>query len=244
MGFETLVEAGYQPEIAYFECLHELKRIVDLMYERGLAGMRYPISDTAEYGDLTRGPKVIDDHVRQNMEQALKYVQQGAFASETTAEEANGRPNFKRMREEAADTSWNRSVPSSLDDAVDRRERSRGGGRSAGASSTELMHRQILRLHPPPDPSPDPGFERVREQFEIPKQVPAEAQAAAEQAAKRAVAAAGRADLRALEFFTVDPEEAATSTRRCSSTPRPGLSGAVCDRRRGRVCRARRSGRA
>ena len=104
MGFETLVEAGYQPEIAYFECLHELKLIVDLMYEGGLAGMRYSISDTAEYGDLTRGPEVIDDHVRQNMQQVLKDVQQGVFASEMMAEEANGRPNFKRMRQEAADT--------------------------------------------------------------------------------------------------------------------------------------------
>ena len=104
MGFETLVEAGYQPEIAYFECLHELKLIVDLMYEGGLAGMRYSISDTAEYGDLTRGPKVIDEHVRQNMQQVLKDVQQGVFAAEMMAEEANGRPNFKRMRQEAADT--------------------------------------------------------------------------------------------------------------------------------------------
>ena len=81
-GFETLVEAGYQPEIAYFECLHELKLIVDLMWEGGLAGMRYSISDTAEYGDLTRGPNVIDEHVRENMRKILsrhprRHLRQG-----------------------------------------------------------------------------------------------------------------------------------------------------------------------
>ena len=103
MGFETLVEAGYQPEIAYFECLHELKLIVDLMWEGGLAGMRYSISDTAEYGDLTRGPRVIDDHVRENMRRLLADVRDGTFAREMMAEEAAGRPNFLRMREEAAD---------------------------------------------------------------------------------------------------------------------------------------------
>ena len=103
MGFETLVEAGYQPEIAYFECLHELKLIVDLMWEGGLAGMRYSISDTAEYGDLTRGPRVIDDHVRENMRQLLKDIQDGVFAREMMAEEEAGRPNFERLRAENAD---------------------------------------------------------------------------------------------------------------------------------------------
>jgi ketol-acid reductoisomerase len=103
LGFETLVEAGYQPEIAYYECLHELKLIVDLIYEGGLAGMRYSISDTAEYGDLTRGPKVIDEHVRENMRKILSDVRDGTFAREMMDEEANGRPNFTRMREEAAD---------------------------------------------------------------------------------------------------------------------------------------------
>jgi ketol-acid reductoisomerase len=103
MGFETLVEAGYQPEIAYFECLHELKLIVDLMWEGGLAGMRYSISDTAEYGDLTRGPRVIDEHVRENMRKILKDVQDGEFAREMMAEEEAGRPNFERLRAENAD---------------------------------------------------------------------------------------------------------------------------------------------
>jgi ketol-acid reductoisomerase len=103
MGFETLVEAGYQPEIAYFECLHELKLIVDLMWEGGLGGMRYSISDTAEYGDLTRGPRVIDEHVRENMRKLLADIQDGTFAREMMAEEAAGRPNFQRLREENAD---------------------------------------------------------------------------------------------------------------------------------------------
>jgi ketol-acid reductoisomerase len=103
MGFETLVEAGYQPEIAYFECLHELKLIVDLMWEGGLAGMRYSISDTAEYGDLTRGPRVIDERVRENMRKLLADIQNGEFAREMMAEEDAGRPNFERLRAENAD---------------------------------------------------------------------------------------------------------------------------------------------
>jgi ketol-acid reductoisomerase len=102
MGFETLVKAGYQPEIAYFECLHELKLIVDLMWEGGLSGMRYSISDTAEYGDLTRGPKVIDEHVRANMEKLLSDIQDGTFAREMMSEEAAGRPNFTKLREQNA----------------------------------------------------------------------------------------------------------------------------------------------
>ena len=85
LGFETLVEAGYQPEIAYYECLHELKLIVDLIYEGGLAGMRYSISDTAEYGDLTRGQRVIDDHVRENMRRLLADIREGGFAREWIA---------------------------------------------------------------------------------------------------------------------------------------------------------------
>jgi len=103
MGFETLVQAGYQPEIAYFECLHELKLIVDLMWEGGLSGMRYSISDTAEYGDLTRGPRVIDEHVRENMKKLLSDIQDGTFAREMMDEEAAGRPNFTRLREQDAD---------------------------------------------------------------------------------------------------------------------------------------------
>src|SRR5579862_8833503 len=97
-GFETLVEAGYQPESAYFECLHELKLIVDLMYEQGIAGMRYSISDTAEYGDLTRGPRVIDDHVRNTMQQILDDIRSGAFAEEWIAENRSGRKRFEQLR--------------------------------------------------------------------------------------------------------------------------------------------------
>ena len=101
-GFETLVEAGYDPQMAYFECLHELKLIVDLMYEKGLAGMRYSISNTAEYGDLTRGPQVVDDHVKASMKQILANIQSGDFAREWIAENRAGQENFQRLRSEAA----------------------------------------------------------------------------------------------------------------------------------------------
>jgi ketol-acid reductoisomerase len=101
-AFDTLVEAGYQPEIAYFECLHELKLIVDLFYQGGLSYMRYSVSDTAEYGDYTRGPRVIDEHVRATMKQILKEVQDGTFAKQWIAENEAGRPNFKKMRETEA----------------------------------------------------------------------------------------------------------------------------------------------
>ena len=99
-GFETLVDAGYQPESAYFECLHELKLIVDLMYEQGIAGMRYSISDTAEYGDLTRGPRVVSPEVKAEMRRILDEIQDGRFATEWIEENRNGRPNFLRLREE------------------------------------------------------------------------------------------------------------------------------------------------
>ena len=103
-GFETLVEAGYDPEMAYFECLHELKLIADLMYEKGLAGMRYSISNTAEYGDYTRGKRVISEDTRAAMRQILAEVQSGDFAREWIAENRAGQENFKRMRAEQADT--------------------------------------------------------------------------------------------------------------------------------------------
>src|SRR5213083_1657757 len=93
-GFEVLTEAGYAPEIAYFECLHELKLIVDLMYEGGIARMRYSVSDTAEYGDLSRGPRVIDERVKDEMRKILSEVQSGEFAREWIAEDDAGRPNF------------------------------------------------------------------------------------------------------------------------------------------------------
>jgi ketol-acid reductoisomerase len=103
-GFETLVAAGYQPEIAYYECLHELKLIVDLMWEGGLAGMRYSISDTAEFGDYTRGKRVIDQHVRDEMQGILADIQNGAFAREWVEDMDNGEARLKSMRAEAAAT--------------------------------------------------------------------------------------------------------------------------------------------
>ena len=102
-GFETLVEAGYDPRLAYFECLHELKLIVDLMYEQGIQGMRDSISNTAEYGDMTRGTRVITDETRAEMRKILSEIQSGEFAKEWIAENEAGQENFDRMREEAAD---------------------------------------------------------------------------------------------------------------------------------------------
>jgi ketol-acid reductoisomerase len=101
-GFEVLTEAGYAPEIAYFECLHELKLIVDLMYEGGIARMRYSVSDTAEYGDYSRGPRVIDERVKDEMRRILGEIQSGEFAREWMAEDDAGRPNFTKWREQGA----------------------------------------------------------------------------------------------------------------------------------------------
>jgi ketol-acid reductoisomerase len=97
-GFETLVEAGYQPEIAYFECFHELKLIVDLMYKGGLTHMRKSVSDTAEYGDYTRGPRVIDDMAKEEMWQILAEIQDGSFAKEWILENQAGRPVYKALK--------------------------------------------------------------------------------------------------------------------------------------------------
>ena len=102
-GYETLVEGGYDPRLAYFECLHELKLIVDLMYEKGISGMRYSISNTAEYGDLTRGKRIISDSTRQAMKDILGEIQSGEFAKEWIAENRAGQENFNRMREEQKD---------------------------------------------------------------------------------------------------------------------------------------------
>ena len=99
-GFETMVEAGYQPESAYFEVLHELKLIVDLIYEGGMEYMRYSVSDTAEWGDYTRGPQVVDEHVKENMRKVLDAIQDGSFAREWIAENDEGRPRFNRLRQE------------------------------------------------------------------------------------------------------------------------------------------------
>ncbi len=102
-GFETLVEAGYQPEMAYFECLHEVKLIVDLMYEEGIAGMRYSISDTAEYGDVTRGPRIVSAKTKLEMKKILKEIQTGKFAREWIAESEGGRVRFNELRKAGAD---------------------------------------------------------------------------------------------------------------------------------------------
>jgi ketol-acid reductoisomerase len=102
-AFETLVEAGYQPEIAYFECMHELKLIVDLMYEGGMGYMRYSISDTAEYGDYSRGPRIIDAATKQRMKDVLAEIQSGQFAREWILENQAGRPSFMAMRRRNAE---------------------------------------------------------------------------------------------------------------------------------------------
>lgn len=102
-GYETLVEAGYQPESAYFECLHELKLIVDLMYENGISGMRFSISDTAEYGDLTRGPRIINEGTRGEMKKILGEIRDGSFAEEWIAENRAGRPRFNELRAKGAE---------------------------------------------------------------------------------------------------------------------------------------------
>ena len=102
-GYETLVEHGYDPRLAYFECLHELKLIVDLMYEKGITGMRYSISNTAEYGDLTRGKRIVDERTRESMREILAEIQNGDFAREWIAENKAGQENFLRMRQEGKD---------------------------------------------------------------------------------------------------------------------------------------------
>jgi ketol-acid reductoisomerase len=127
-GFETLVAAGYQPEVAYFECLHELKLIVDLMYEGGMRWMRYSVSDTAEYGDLTRGDRVIAGPTREAMAKILADIQSGDFAREWIAEDDAGRPNFERLRAAAASSTVEsvgrplRQMMSWLDAPTDRDE--------------------------------------------------------------------------------------------------------------------------
>ena len=98
-GFETLTEAGYQPEVAYFECLHELKLIVDLMYEGGIAKQRWSVSDTAEYGDYVSGPRVVDEHVKDNMRQILAEIKDGSFAQRFIDDQDAGGPEFQALRE-------------------------------------------------------------------------------------------------------------------------------------------------
>jgi len=102
-GFETLIEAGYPPEMAYFECCHEVKLIVDLIYEGGISNMRYSISDTAKYGDITRGPRIVDKKVKEEMKKTLAQIQSGEFAREWIQENAQGRPNYNALLKEGED---------------------------------------------------------------------------------------------------------------------------------------------
>ena len=102
-GFDTLVEAGYAPEMAYFECTHEVKLIVDLVYEGGIADMRYSVSNTAEYGDLSMGHRIIDDHVKQNMRELLKDIQSGRFVREWMSECETGELSFKALRRRSSE---------------------------------------------------------------------------------------------------------------------------------------------
>ena len=132
-GFETLVDAGYAPEMAYFECLHEVKLIVDLMYEEGIAGMRYSISDTAEYGDLTRGPRIITDATKAEMKTILDEIQSGQFADEWIAESESGRANYNGAAGEGAPASdRGRGVDAAGDDAVDLGRADQGRRRLGG----------------------------------------------------------------------------------------------------------------
>jgi ketol-acid reductoisomerase len=102
-GFETLVEAGYQPEVAYFECMHEVKLIVDLLHEGGLKKMHAFVSDTAKYGDLSRGPRIVDAHVKESMREVLKEIQNGTFAREWAQENKTGMKNYQKLLQEDLD---------------------------------------------------------------------------------------------------------------------------------------------
>ena len=135
-GFETLTAAGYRPEMAYFECLHELKLIVDLMYRGGMQFMRYSISDTAEYGDYTRGPRLITEETRAEMRRILEEVQDGSFAREWLAENRAGRPNFERLRQEDRDHLIEQ-VGAKLRAMMPWAEEGKGSEATARATSTE-----------------------------------------------------------------------------------------------------------
>jgi ketol-acid reductoisomerase len=135
-GFETLTAAGYRPEMAYFECLHELKLIVDLMYRGGLQFMRYSISDTAEYGDYTRGPRVITHETRAVMQQILEAIQNGSFAREWLAENRAGRPNFERLRKADRDHEIER-VGAQLRAMMPWSEEGKRGSGEAGKQASE-----------------------------------------------------------------------------------------------------------
>ena len=228
MGFETLVEAGYQPEIAYFECLHELKLIVDLMYEGGLGGMRYSISDTAEYGDLTRGPRVIDEHVRENMRKLLADIQDGAFAREMMSEEEAGRPNFQapaRAERRPPDRAGRR--PAARDDALDRRE----GGGQAGRVTDALPARRPGVAGPSFSRR---DFQRIRDEFKLPRAFPDDGADRGRAGGRDALAA--RAPARPARPAVPDHRPARQHGPRSGDAARAlrrRLYGALRDRRRG-----------
>ena len=152
-SFETLVDAGYQPESAYFETLHEVKLIVDLIYEGGIANMRYSISDTAEYGDMTRGPRIVTDETRAEMKQILAEIQSGKFAQEWILENQAGRPVFNALRRQVgrAPDRGGRRAPA-LDDAVDRC-RARPSPRDVSRRVATPRHRSDQRRSLPPCPN-------------------------------------------------------------------------------------------
>ena len=145
-GFETLTEAGYRPEMAYFECLHELKLIVDLMYRGGMQFMRYSISDTAEYGDYTRGPRVITEETRAEMRRILEEIRDGSFAREWLDENRAGRPNFERMRKADRDHEIER-VGKALRAMMPWAEEGGAGGREAAAAG-EAQRSEAARREP------------------------------------------------------------------------------------------------
>ena len=141
MAFETLVEAGYQPELAYFETMHELKLIVDLMYRGGLNFMRFSVSDTAEYGDYVSGPRIIDDHVRATMQDVLDEIQDGTFAARWIAENESGRAEFERLRAADRDHLIERvGGAAARPDAVPRPGRGRGRPGAGGGDDARARH--------------------------------------------------------------------------------------------------------
>ena len=153
-GFEVLTEAGYQPEVAYFECLHELKLIVDLMYEGGIAKQRWSVSDTAEYGDYVSGPRVVDEHVKENMKQILAEIKDGSFAQRFIDDQDAGGPEFKALREkgEAAPDRADRSRAAQADGLgeVARRRLHRGHRHAMIPVTARYTHghsESVLRSH-------------------------------------------------------------------------------------------------
>ncbi len=152
-GFETLTAAGYRPEMAYFECLHELKLIVDLMYRGGMQYMRYSISDTAEYGDYTRGPRLITDETRAEMQRILQAIQDGSFAREWLDENRAGRPNFERLRQADRDHEIER-VGAQLRAMMPWSEEGKRTERTEKAEKAERMEKSELRPRRPAHPLP------------------------------------------------------------------------------------------